>query len=58
MTEDKVFNFSGTIHTEDLEARKFMMKLEAKIDRLKDKVHLIEEEIKKIKNKDIVDYSL
>jgi len=40
MTEP--LNFTGTIHTEDLECRKWVEKLDAKIDKLK-------EEIKKIK---------
>ena len=44
-------NFTGTIHTEDLEARKYCQKLDGRLDSIKDSILLIKEKIKEIEKK-------
>jgi hypothetical protein len=48
--EDKVLNFKGTIQTEDVEVRKWCLKLEQDNILMKEEIYNLKEEIKKIKN--------
>jgi hypothetical protein len=43
----ETLNFTGTIHTEDLECRKWVEKLDAKIDYIKKQILTIQQKINK-----------
>jgi peptidoglycan hydrolase CwlO-like protein len=51
MDEEKTLHFTGTIHTEDFECRKWVEKLDAKIDAINERTKVQTREIKELEKK-------